>query len=64
MVANSSHYLPYIKSSCPPDHNVIKKLNHHVHDALNDATMMSQLWDIYVLAVPYQGGTYYVLPVQ
>ncbi len=58
MVANSPHYSPNFKSSYPPDHNVILFLHHQVHDSLNDTTMISQLWDIYVLPVPYQEGTY------
>ncbi len=40
MVANSPHYSPYFKSTCPSDHNVIYVFLHHqVHNALNDITM-------------------------
>ncbi len=39
MIANSPHYSPYFKRSCPPGHNVIFFLHHQVHDALNDVTM-------------------------
>ncbi len=39
MVANSAHYLPYFKSTCLSDHNVIFLLDHQVHDSLNDITM-------------------------
>ncbi len=56
IVANSPHYSPYCKSTCPSDHNVIfcfappsswcSKWHH------NDATMMLQQKDIYVLPVP------------
>ncbi len=39
MVANSPHYSPYFKSTCPSDQNVIFFLHHQVHNALNDITM-------------------------
>ncbi len=40
MVANSPHYSPYFKSTCPSEHNVKLFWHSKVHDALNDITMM------------------------
>ncbi len=70
MVANSPHYSPYYKSSCPSDHNVIIFFAPPIswcskwHD--HDVTIVGHICpssllpgrDIYVLPVPYQGWTY------